>query len=340
MKNEFRGQLRDFVDNIRRELVGGGHSHIMLRPAWLKEHGTEDRFSLEVPIGPELVVSLRPRHIRDRETSQATWDREAKAFAAAMVTLSEGEGRLISYADQVRVAAIREVEKAQTSGLDIRLAGIAFKPIYANVLHGTDREEALDRIVAEVKLEVTSYTLEREVERFTADEPEDVASEMQDYLDDQRERQTREDELHQCRADLEISDIGMDVLRLTGKRPEEILAEFFKGGPQSIVLDDGTKIGLRQDARYVEVSLETEELYWNGKVLWLRKPTTVEDGVTSTPTPLSQSITDRIFASRPVAQIARLGDGNTAYSFDETRFHFDAVEMRIWNKDQGRRKAA
>ncbi|MBX7489753.1 hypothetical protein K3177_14690 [Qipengyuania sp. GH25] len=332
MKDEFRGQLREFVDMVRRELDEQGYGHIMLRPTWLKGNGALDPFLLEIPISPELVVSLRSRDIEDRETPPAIWDREAKAFAAAMITLDKGQRKLISYADEMRVAAVAEVEQARTNGLDIRLVGIGFKPIYAQVLDRMDREEALDRIVAEVKLEVTSFTLEREVERFTVEEPEDVADEIQDYVDDQRERQKREDELHRCRADLEISDIGIDVLRLAGRRPEEILAELYSRGSQDIVLDDVTRIGLRQDAGYVEVSLETQELYWNGKVLWLRKPMTVESGGTSTPTPLSQLITDQIFASRPVAQINNLGDGKTAYSFDETRFLFDAAEMRIRNK--------
>ena len=340
MKNDFRSQHRKFVDDIRQNLDELENADIMLRPSWLIERGSGDPFSREVPVGPALVVSLRPRHIQGKEAASELWFREANTFASALVTLKAGENTLVSYADEMRHAAIDEVRKAQADGLDIRLAGIGFKPAYAHTLDRTDREDALNYIIAEVKLEVTSYDLKREIVSLTLDEPEDVASAIQEHANVQRERQGREDELHECGADLEISDIGIDILRLAGRRPEEILADLYRRGAEDIVLEGGIRIGVMQDTGLVEVSLETEEIYWNGKVLQLRKKREIDNAEDLPARPLSEQITDRVFAGRPVSHMTNHGGGDTAYYFDETRFYFDASAMRIWTKNEDRRKAA
>lgn len=340
MNNEFRSQHRKFVDDIRQNLDELGNADIMLRPSWLIERDKGDPFSLEVPVGPDLVVSLRPRHIEGKEAASEIWVREAETFSSALVTLKAGENTLVSYADEMRDAAVDEVRKAQADGLDIRLAGIGFKPAYAHTLDRTDREDALNYIIAEVKLEVTSYDLKREIVSLTLDEPEDVVSAIQEHANVQRERQCREDELHDCGADLEISDIGIDILRLAGRRPEQILADLHRRGSEDIVLEGGIRIGVMQDSGLVEVSLETEEIYWNGKVLQIRKKSEIDHAEDLPARPLSELITDRVFAGRPVSHITNHGEGDTVYYFDETRFYFDASAMRIWDKNEERRKAA
>ena len=340
MKDKFRNHFREFVQDIRQTLVDDGHSDIMFRTSWFSEREDSDIYGLDVPVGPELTVTLRSGIMSDENPTIEDWAHEARTIASALITLHKGEKALTKYARDMRNAALREVRKARENGLDIRLTGVSFMRVYAEGLASSDRRGALGYIIAEVRLEVTDYFLRRDEVILTLEEPDEVSKAIKEYVDEQEERQHREDELERDGADLEISDISLDILRLTGSEPHKLLCDLVEHGVQNFTLSDGARIALMNYAGVAITSLETDEIYWNGKVLHLRKGEISGDASTVTGKPLAGLLENTIFASRPVEYCSSYEGNSKGFYYAERFFNFDAASRRIWDKEGEQRVAA
>lgn len=340
MKKQIRSKLRNFVREIRTSLTAEGHSDVMFRSAWIRDADGEEPFVIDVPVGPEFVVTLRPELLSYESPKSEDWSKDACTFASALITLHNGETALSSYAEEVRQAVSKEIEKARKQGLDIRLSRVGFSPVDVGSLTDANLRGALDYVVAEAEIETTNSSLEREVETLTLGHPSKASSALKKYLTYQARRQAREDELELIGADLEVSDICLEIIRLTGKSSTTVLSDLLKSRRLSFTPREEIRIDLRIDCGTVKATVVTDSIFWHEDVLHLR-----ENEVTAHPEDLpgktlSDYITDPIFANLPVKHCAPDEGGSLVFVFDEQRNYFDASAMRIWDKNEERRKAA
>ena len=340
MNDEFRKQRRILVEGIRRVLRERGYGEIMFRSAWLKDGEGSDPFLMDVPVSPELIVTLRPEMTTLDTPTSASWTREADNFASALITLHKGEKNLTKYAKDMMIVAANEVRKARDEGLDIRVLGVGFMPVYAEALSLPKLLEALDYVVAEVTLEITESTLERDTVILTLEEPEDLPTAFEEYRYLQAERQRREDELEAIGADLEVGEISLEILKMTGEEPGKILLGLLEQGLQTFKLTDGSRVTVTNDGGVAEAHLETDQLLWNGKVLKLRGSNVEGEDPRAVITALGSRTGCSIFASRPVVSSSSVGGGSRAYRYDEEQFGFDAGSMHIWSRNDAQSVAA
>ncbi|MDG5750454.1 hypothetical protein P8R33_04990 [Qipengyuania sp. XHP0211] len=334
MYNGIRSRFADFATRVRKELALAGHGDVACRTAWLSRATQGDPFQMNVPVASDLVITIRPSVAGRRTARDEDWTLEARAFASALITLDQGKDSLAEYARTMRAAAMREIDSARALGLDIRLAAVGFMPCRAHTLDREDRQEALDYVICEIQVEMTSYSLGREILFLTIEEPEDVPAAVGEHLDIQKERQAREDELEEFGADLEISDISLEILDLTGRPPHEILRDLLERNERVIKLDGDVRIGLTNDFGVVEVSLETEELLWNGKSLQLRNGAGPLEPSTITGKSLGEHISDPVFASRPINFCTTYGGSQSHFLYDEERSYIDLTDGRHWKVER------
>ena len=217
---EPRRPYREFLAAIREELDAAAAPDIRFHESWLRKNVLGEEFLIEVPLGPEMVVPLRVGNHPDLLLDDQAWRNEARSFAKAIINLANGKSELLSHAERIRAATRDVVLAAMDAGLNVRLAGIRFKPTRAS--HLEDPRSACDHVLMEVDIETTSPSLGRQTTSILVEEEENIEDLLDDEFDHQRSRQTRLDELARLEADLELDDISLELLGwpMAGSRPD------------------------------------------------------------------------------------------------------------------------
>lgn len=327
---------REFVALVRARLDAAGHRDIPIERSWIDEDTPGYPFLLNVPVGAELTVPLRPVDGFIRITDPHAVEKHVEHFAKALVTLRQAERMLIKYAGEVRRAAAKVIASARADGLDVLLAGVTFKETYAWHLTGGSWKDAASHIIASVKVRHTSFYLRPEISSVYVEEPGQAAEELQSIIDDERERLARLAYLDGLGADLHVDAITLDLLRTHAVDVEQVLREAWKNQHVSIpVAIDGYETNLSLvtwDGR-VEAGMQLPDAFWNGHQLWMTDGQ-AKNAPDLTGKTLAGLVAHPALSSRRVVHIDRAPDGieiPDVYHLDTSEtFLFDADTGRIW----------
>lgn len=267
---------RSFVGRIAESLAKITDERIAIRSEWrFPIEADHVPYTLNVPIDAELIVPLIPRRGDFEALEPEAIEREALAFATALVTLKKGTKFLQAYARKMRSEALVQVEKIRARGIDMRFHGISFKQTSADALTSSDRTSALASVIAEVRISVCDHTGRREQQVICIEEPDQIASEILHHADRQREWQDARDLLDQQDADLRIGRVCLDVLESTGAATADVMKTIGQGKRWYHTGDDGAQCFAGESNGTVEASIELSNAYWDGSTLSLRDPKTV-----------------------------------------------------------------
>lgn len=330
---------REFTALVRARLVALGHADVSIDRQWVSHDTDEHPFLLNVPVGPEHVVPLKPQN-GSLARDGANLDMHVEYFAKALVNLRKAEGRLLKYAQDVQREARTQVAAARALGLDLQLEGVGFKPTYAAHLSGRDWKDAAQHVLAEVTVRNTSFFLQPETTLLLVEEPEDVAAEMRDLMADQRERQARLAEMERLGADLEVDGITLDLLAAHGVDAVEVLRQVWRA--------QCVKLEVQHLGRMANLSLVSfdgrttatlilDNAVWNGEHLWFTHDESKADHRNLLGKTLAGLVDHPAIASRTVVMVYPRPEhgGPEMISLDlSDKLLFDADTGRIWSQER------
>lgn len=264
---------RSFIARIAEHVGKISDEKMAIRSEWrlpIEEYPVA--YTLNVPLDAELVVPLVPRHSDFERMRPEDIEREALAFANALVTLNKGRRFLQDYARKIRREALIEVEKIRGKGIDMRFNGISFKETSADALFQDDWKSALFHVIAEVRISICGLSGLREEQIICVEEPHHVAQALVNDAERQEEWQDARDRLDRHQADLRIGRVCLDVLKATGLPLDEVLQTIGKGERWYHTGEDGGNVFAGQCEGRVEANLEMRNGYWNGRELSLTDP--------------------------------------------------------------------
>jgi hypothetical protein len=330
---------RHFVQMVRARLDADGHRDIPVSRQWIDEDEPGYPFLLNVPVGSELVVPLKPREAFFRTEDVGRIDSHAEHFAKALVTLRQAERMLVKYACDVRRAAAKVIADARAEGLDVLLADVTFKPTCAWQLTGSSWKDAANHILASVKVRNTSFYLQPKISEVYVKEPADVAKELKDLLEDERERLARLAYLDGLGADLHVDAITLDLLRTHVVDVEQVLREAWKRQHVSIpIVIDGyeTHLSLITSDGRATAGVQLPDAFWNGEQLWMTNGQ-ARNAPDLTGKTLAGLVAHPALACRTIVRMVRSPDGvevPDVYHLDTSEtFLFDADTGRIWPQE-------
>lgn len=287
--------------------------------------------TLNVPIDAEFVVPLVPRHPNFETMEADEIEREAFAYAKALITLRKATRFLQTYARKMRRRAIVEVERIRERGIDVRFTGVSFKETSADALASDDWKCAVLHVIAEVRVTICDYTGRREEQIICVEEPEHIGSALQHEVERQEASQKAWDELDRQGADLRVGKVCLDTIRATGVEVEEVFRTIGRGDRYYHTAEDGSLFFAGACDGTVEASLEMRNAYWNGRTLTLRRQEGPSDGTAMNPGP-------DVFRHPPFAEILQ-GAGITDSGSDPAphienpaEWLVDLESGRIWHE--------
>ena len=325
---------RRFIALVRAKLDADGHRDIAIDRQWIDEDTPGYPFLLNVPVGPGLVVPLKPRDAFFKTEDLAYLASHVEHFAKALVTLRQAERMLLKYAADMRRAAGRAIAAARAEGLDVLLADVTLKPTYAWHLTGSSWKDAAYHVLAVVGIRHTSLPLQPTVSEIYVEEPEHVAAELRDILEDQRERQARLAHLDGLGADLLVDAITLDLLRAHVADVGQVLRDVWKKQHVSVPIQhEGreTRLSLTTSNGCVESGLELDGAYWNGECVWLVGQN-VEDGLDLVGKTLADKVRHPALSSRTVIRI----DRSPPEVSHQDIYHLDKGPTSLFDADTGR----
>lgn len=264
---------RSFIARIAEHLATISDEKIAVRSEWRMPIEKDPvAYTLNVPLDAELVVPLVPRHSDFERMSHEDIEREALAFANALVNLNRGRRFLQDYARKIRREALIEVEKIRGTGIDMRFNGISFKETCADTLTHDDWRSALFHVIAEVRISICGLSGLREEQIICVEEPHHVAQALVYDAERQQEWQDARDLLDRQQADLRIGRVCLEVIKATGVPLEKVLQSIGRGERWYHTGEDGGMVIAGQCEGKVEASLEMRNGYWNGRELSLTNP--------------------------------------------------------------------
>ncbi|WP_199504122.1 hypothetical protein [Qipengyuania sp. YIM B01966] len=272
---------RSFIARITEHLAKITDDPIAVRSEWrmpIEEYPVA--YTLNVPLDAELVVPLVPRHADFERMRHEDIEREALAFANALVNLNRGRRFLQDYARKIRREALIEVEKIRGNGVDMRFNGISFRETRADALTQDDWKSALFHVIAEVRISICGLSGLREEQIICVEEPHHVAQALVDDAERQQEWQDARDLLDRQQADLRIGRVCLEVIKATGIPLEHVLQSIGRGERWYHTGEDGGMAIAGQCEGKVEASLEMRNGYWNGRELSLTGPEADQAGKT------------------------------------------------------------
>lgn len=339
---EFVGDKRDnftnrqFVTLVRAELAAMERRDVAVERNWIEEDEPGYPFLLLVPVGNELIVPLKAMDGFFHTRTDEDRSRHAREFAKAMVNLKSAEKMLEKYARDVRRAANTAVAAAREDGLDILVEKVGFKPSYACHLTNPSWKEAALHILAAVTIRHTSLDLRPETSELWVEKPTDVATELVNILESQRERQARILELDELGADLVVDQITLDLLEAHGLNATEILRGALKQRHTNLKVQHlGKEVSLTitncQGA--VTASIMLEDAFWNGETFWLVGDEQANDHAGLVGKSLDDLVRHPVFTARPIATVEHRGIEQFTFNLSD-KLMFDADTGRIWREER------
>lgn len=326
---------REFVALVRAKLDAAGRQDVAIDRLWIDEDEPGYPFLLNVPVGTELIVPLKPlSSFFNRRSDQL--DCHIGHFATALVNLRSAERMLTKYAQDVRREARKQIDAARAEGLDVAIENIGFKPTYAFHLSGKEWKDAAYHVLAEIRLRNTSFFLRPETSTIWVEEPSDVAMELADLLERQREHQARLAEMDAMGADLEVDAITLDLLAAHGLDPAEILRNVWKRQCVNLEIQHQGRnehLSLISSGGRTTASIFVGNAFWNGEHLWFLQdgqPIDHDDLVGKT---LAGFVDHPAFASHVVVKVEsgrEHGRPDLIHLDLSNKLLFDADTGRIW----------
>ena len=302
----------------------------------------EDRegliFTVDVPVGPDLVVPLKPLgDTLDQAPDKAVED-FSRHLVAALPNLKRAEKMLCKYRDDMRRAARREIAKARAEGLDLLLDDVVLKPTYAWHVSGSDWKDAAYHVLAVVRVRGLSFYLQPTVSETYVEEIDHLGDELATLREDQAERQARLAELTARGADLELDGITRDLLAVHGLPAADILRQVWK--KQHVGLDvehEGEQRHLSfvtGDGRVSATFILGNGAYWNGEMMWFPTETPIERLKELIGGPAATIASHPAFAELNVTSIKALHDNIVAATFETPTLLFDQASGRVWEDER------
>lgn len=330
---------REFVSLVRARLEASGHANVAIERSWIDDDTPGHPFLLNVPVGPELTIPLKPRGgFLDRQADD--FGEHVDHFAKALVSLHRAQETLLEYAADVRAAAAAEIASARAEGLDLLLTRVGFKPTRAFHLTGNDPDDAVSHVLAAVTVRHTASHLWFDETELWIREPTDIATELSPLRDDQRKRQERMAGLDAIGADLEVDAITVALLEAHGFDVVQILRKARKKQTLNLAVEVSggkTNLGIINSGGMVSASIQLEAAYWNGTHLWF-----VDEGMSTGHNDLigkclGDLLPHPVFTSLPIVKVERShgGKGSDMIFFDMSdRLLFDADTGRLWRRER------
>jgi hypothetical protein len=327
---------RQFVAAIRAELDEAGHHDIAISRQWIEEEVPGYGYLVHVPVGSALTAPLKVMNSFFDAKDMDDLGRHAREFALALVNLKRAEKMLEKYARDVRTAAIAQVAAARAEGLDILLDDVGFKPTYAYHLTGKAWKEAVFHVLAAVTIRHTSFHLRPTTSELWVEEPADVAKEMEDIVQEQRERQARIAELDVPGADLIVDQITLDLLATHGVDAEEVLERVWKKQCVNLTVKHGEQdvsLSLISSEGIVTASIVLEDAIWNGEHLWFRGPEHLKDHKHLIGKSVGELVRHPVFAARPIVDVFNRHADHVVFDLSD-KVMFDADTGRLWRDEK------
>ena len=322
---------RDFIALIRAALAGMGRSDIAIERSWIDEDEPGYPFLVRVPVGTELTVPLMASDDQSDFPNGMFSETRATEFAKALVNLKSAESMLIRYARDIRRAANATVAAARADGLDVLLETIGFRPTYAQHLTQSKCKDAVQYILAAVTIRHTSFYLRPTVSELWVGEPADMAKELADILEEQRERQNRLAELDALGADLIVEQITLDLLTTHGIDVTEVLERVWKEQCVNLTVDHlghETSLSLITFDGKVSASITLKDAIWNGKHLWFLGDEQMKDHTSLIGQSVGDLVKHPVFSSRPIVDIFHRHADHVVYDLSD-KLLFDADSRRL-----------
>ncbi len=326
---------REFVALVRAKLDASGHDDVAIERRWIDEEIFGDPWLLNVPVGTELCLPLRPQP-NFFEQPIGDCDFHAEYFAKALINIRKAEKSLTNYARNVRRAANVEITAARADDLDLMLKGVGFNSVYADHLSGDDWKDAAMCVVATVDIGCLSLSLRPETMQICVDYPENIVDELRQAINDQRERQQRLADLDMQGCDLEVDSITLDLLAAHGLNAPDVLRTVLKQQCTNYPVkdsDDDEHFFVVASNGSATASLASKGFVWNGEYLWFRGQARAasHDGL------VGRCLGDRVnhpaLKDLPILKVERSqsGQGVDLIYFDMSRkVRFDAETGRLW----------
>ena len=323
-----RLSTRQFIDQVRKRLCAQGRPDILLSRLWIETEPTDEPFVLNVPIGPEYTVGVRPINV-EFWNDPALFERTVGQFADALINLRDAEQSILNYVEDVRLQALKAITSARDEGFDIGLEGVNLRPVQAIHLSQDGWEEAASYIVAVIKVRHLSSALQYEVSELQADNPQVLEEQLLDIKARHAESQVRLHELDQSGYDLELDTLTYDLLNTHFEDIPALLKTIWKQECINLEVDYGGRkcpMSISSFKGRVTVNLHFDNLFWNSEHLWYPAGKLKELSQNAV---LGDYIAHPAFANRPILKIeSGLHD---LVSFDlSDRMLFDAESASVW----------
>lgn len=168
------------------------------------------------------------------------------------------------------------------------------------------------------------------------EEPTQVAEELSDILDEQRERQARIAELDAQSADLIVDAITLDLLEAHGLDAIEVLTRVWKEQCVNLTVDyRGTDVSLSiiSSAGETSASIQLPEAFWNGKHLWFGGDEREKDHRHLIGKSLGGLVPHPAFNSRPIVDVFHRHADHVVFDLSD-KVMFDADTGRLWREER------
>jgi hypothetical protein len=325
--------FRDLFGRVRAGLDAAGRHEIAFDLLWVNDDRKGYPFTIDVPVGVEFVVPLRP--LESMLTQSDGLDRFADALVPAMINIRRAEKTLVRYGEAIRRAAKREIRAARDAGHDVLLERVNFKPTYAWHLTQEDWKNAASYILAQVDVRNTSSHLRPEITSIVVEEPEHMGRELASVLEKQLEHQGALEAMRDRGADLVVDAITVDLLRVHGFDIAETLRQVWKRQCVNLKVagvDDRIGLSITSSRGRVSSCTGVGDAYWNGEQLWFAQGVDMEELSQAEGKCLSTLASHPTFAALKVARVERSGDRPPLIHFQPPGpdLLFDASTGRVW----------
>jgi hypothetical protein len=325
--------FRELFGRVRAGLDAAGRQDIAFDLLWVNDDRQGYKFTIDVPVGAEFVIPLKP--LASMLTEEDGLERFAEALVPAMINIRRAEKSLVKYAEAIRKAAKLEIQAARDAGLDVQLEKVGFKPAYAWHLTQRNWKDAASHVLAQVDVRATSFYLRPKVTSIIVEEPEHMAREFACLLEDQRDHQELLEAMRSKGADLIVDAITIDLLRTHGLNIEETLGRVWKRQCVNIQVtgqDDRLGLSIISSRGRVSSSMSMGNAYWNGEHLWFQQEVDTNELRQAVGKCLPALSSHPTFAALKVARVEQTGDRPALIYFQSPGpdLLFDASTRRTW----------
>lgn len=186
IQNNRNSMIEKLACEIQKKLNEASFNQLQLTPAQFRGFSDKEAWQVIIPIGPDLTVPIRSMHRLDQINKEEDFSDEVRTFSTAIINVLKEADELKSYIIEVSISTNNAIATRQSMGDKIELVGVTLKPTLAMNLDSESSERAAGFILAVVSV---AYGDKKVLDEFYVEQPEDVYSELDDFVDDLAEMQ-------------------------------------------------------------------------------------------------------------------------------------------------------